>query len=252
MSQRVQGHVLLSQTGVVVAGVSEVDSESSFERVATEPSPADRWEERIIGVPGALGEPDAQHSGGGAGQWRDPLFASFAFTGDVRGATGLEVGDVEGGELGGAQPGLGSEQEQRVVAAPGPGGAVGRGEQHGDLLWLEEGDDRSVGAFGRDREHPLDVVGVLGVTQRQVAKQRVDRGQASVAGAGTVATVGLEVIQERGDRAGVQVGDIQLRRLATGTGGGEPDQQLDRVAIGGDRVRTGVAFADQPLREERL
>ena len=34
--------------------------------------------------------------------------------------------------------------------------------------------------------------------------------------------------------------------------GGEAEQQPERVAVGGDRVRAGVAFADQPVGEERL
>ena len=34
--------------------------------------------------------------------------------------------------------------------------------------------------------------------------------------------------------------------------GGEREQQPERVAVGGDRVRAGVALADQPVGEERL
>ena len=50
----------------------------------------------------------------------------------------VEVGAGEAGQLGGAQPGLGGEQEQRVVAAAGPGRSVGGGEQRVDLCLGEE------------------------------------------------------------------------------------------------------------------
>ena len=34
--------------------------------------------------------------------------------------------------------------------------------------------------------------------------------------------------------------------------GGEAQQQPERVAVGGDGVRAGLALADQPVGEERL
>jgi hypothetical protein len=42
-------------------------------------------------------------------------------------------------------------------------------------------------ALGRDREHPLDAVGVLGVVQGEVAEQRVDCSQTIVPGRRAVA-----------------------------------------------------------------
>ncbi len=57
-----------------------------------------------------------------------------------------------------------------------------------------------VEAFGRDRQHALDDVGVLGVAQRGVAEQRVDRGEAGVAGPDAVAALGFEVVEERADQ----------------------------------------------------
>ena len=238
--------------GWSVGGVRDVDGEASLERVAAEPPAADRWEQRVVRLSAAFGEPDAYHCAGRAGERRDPLLASFPFARHVRGAGELNVGDVERGELGGAQPGLDREQEQRVVAASGPGRAIRCGEQRVDLLLVEERDERSVGAFRWDREHALDVVGVFGMAQRGIPIERVDRRQAGVSGAGAVAAVGLEVIEERGDGVGVEIGDVEHRRFPPATRGGEPQQQSDRVAVGGDRVRAGVALLEQSLGEERL
>jgi len=121
-----------------------------------------------------------------------------------------------------------------------------------DFVAVEESDERAVGAFRWDREHALDVVGVLGMSQRGVSVERVDRREPGVAGACAVAAFGLEMVEERGDGCGVEIGDVERRRFAAAACGGEPQQQLDRVAVGGDRVRAGVALLEEPLGEERL
>ena len=90
------------------------------------------------------------------------------------------------------------------------------------------------------------------MTERGVSEQRVDRGEAGVAGAGAVAALVLEVVEKRGDQRRVQIGDIELGWLAAQALGGEAQQQLERVAVGGDRVRAGASLADQPVGEERL
>src|SRR5262249_10557650 len=113
---------------------------------------------------------------GAGGEWGDPVFAALAVAGDVRPGAEVDVADGEPGELGNAQPGLGGEQDQRVVAPPGPGGAVRGGEQRGQLGLGEPGDQRLVIPLGRKGQDPRDYSGVLGVTQCGVAEQRVDRG----------------------------------------------------------------------------
>ena len=101
----------------------------------------------------------------------------------MRAGAEVDVAAGEADQLGGAQPGLGGEQHQRVVAAADPGAAVGCGEQRVELGFGEERDERALVALGRDRQDALDRGGVLGVPQRGVAEQRADRGQPRVAGA---------------------------------------------------------------------
>ena len=50
---------------------------------------------------------------------------------------------------------------------------------------------------------------MLGVAQRGVAEQRVDRGEPGVAGADAVAALVLEVVQERADQRRVEIVDVQ-------------------------------------------
>ena len=53
--------------------------------------------------------------------------------------------------------------------------------------------------------------------QRGVAEQRMDRGQARIAGADAVVAVVFEVVEERADQWRVEVGDRQPRRWGAGT-----------------------------------
>jgi hypothetical protein len=98
-----------------------------------------------------------------------------------------------------------------VIASSRPGGAVGAVQQRLDLLGRQVGDGSLVAALGWDREDALDQGGVLGVAQRAVLKERAHRREADVARARAVATVVLEVLQERADRRRVQVREFKAR-----------------------------------------
>ena len=86
------------------------------------------------------------------------------------------------------------------------------------------------------------VAACSGWLQRGVAEQGVDGGEPPVAGADRVVPVDLEVVQERGDQRRVEIGDVERGRRLAGRGGGEADQQPERVAVAGDGVaaRRGV------------
>ena len=170
----------------------------------------------------------------------------------MRSGCEVHVFAVQSGQLRGPEPCLDRGEQHRVVAAAGPGRAVGSGEQRVDLVLVEERDCGSVRALRRDRQYPLDVMEVFGVSEGGVSEQRVDRCQAGVAGADAVAALALEVVEERGDQWRVQVADVELAWRVAKTRCGEREQQLERVAVGGDRVRAGAPLPDQPLGEERL
>jgi hypothetical protein len=138
-------------------------------------------------------------------------------------------------------PRLGGRSGRPAGAGRGRGGRSwwsGRGWRAAHRIWLgEEGDDGPVGSFRGDGQDALDVGGVLWVVQRGELEQGVDRGQAGVAGPRGVAPVAFEVVQERGDQRGVQVGDVELGDRFPGPRGGEDEQQPQRVPVGGDDVR---------------
>ena len=139
-----------------------------------------------------------------------------------------------------------------MVAAPEPGGAVRGPEQRFDLCEVQVGDLVALVALGGDRHHPGDRCGVLGVLQRGVSVEAVDRGQAVVARAGAVVAVVFEVGEERADQRRVEIIEVELVGLFAGVVLGEGEQQTEGVAVGRDRVGAGVALGDQSLGEERL
>jgi len=98
----------------------------------------------------------------------------------------------------------------------------------------------------------LDQRGVLGVTERGEAKQRVDRRQSGVARADRVVALVLEMLEERGDQRRVEIVEVKPRRLFARSLLGEGQQQSQRVAVGGDRMRAGAALVREAVGEERL
>jgi hypothetical protein len=93
---------------------------------------------------------------------------------------------------------------------------------------------------------------MLGMFECREPVERVDRAEAGVAGAGTVAAVAFEVVEECADQRRVEVVDVQLERLLAGPAVSEAQQQPERVAVGADRAWARVTLGDQPVGEKRL
>ena len=162
-----------------------------------------------LGAPGRSPSQAVQDRFGGRHQRCASFFAAFADGVHVGAGGERDVFAGECGEFGDPQSGLDGESEHGVVAPAGPGALVAGAQQRVDLGLGEVGEEVAFGSFGRDGEHALDGAGVFGVVQGEVAEQRVDRGQAVVAGGGAVVPVAFEVVEERGDQRRVEVGDVQ-------------------------------------------
>jgi hypothetical protein len=163
VAQRVHGDALFAQRRAGALRDGDVLGKTPLERVAGERSAGAGGEQRVGGLSLALAHPDAQDGDGLASERGDALFPALAQCPQVRAGTELHVSAGQPQQLGDAQTGVHGAEQQRVVAAAGPGGAVGALEQCLDLLRGEERDDPPVGAFGGDREHPLDQGSVLGM-----------------------------------------------------------------------------------------
>ena len=149
---------------------------------------------------------------------------------DVRPGLEPDVCAGQAGELGDSQPGLDGEREHGVVAPAGAGVLVAGGQHRVGLVRGEVGDGSAVTALAGDGQDPLDQRAVLGMAQGRVAEEGVDRREPGVAGSDAVCPGGLQVLQERGDHRGVEAGDAERARGLAGPGGGEAEQQPERVS----------------------
>ena len=192
-----------------------VFADDQADRVAAERSALAGWEQRVVGLAVAFVEPCAQElrsrrSG------RRACLAAFARDPDVR--AGAEVTSQTRRPVSSETrtPVWIMSEQQRVVAAAEPGGAVGRGEERLDLAEVEVGDGVALVALGRDRHHPRDRVGVLGMLERGEPVEGVDRPEPGVAGPGAVARGLLEVVEEGADQRRVEIVEVQLEWLLAG------------------------------------
>ena len=252
MPEGVDGDVLGRQGRAAGGRPLVVKPDAPFDGVAGQPLPGGTGEQRVAGLPAAFGEPGFHDPDGGGQQRRIAFLPAFSCAVDVRPGLDPDVCAGQAGELGDPQAGLDGEGEHGVVAPAGAGGLVAGGQERVGLVRGEVGDVGAVAALAGDGQDPLDQRPVLGMAQGRVGEQRVDRRQPGVAGPDAVAAVVLQVLQERGDRRGVEVGQAERARRLPRAGGGKAEQQPERVTVGGDRGRAGVTLADQPAGEELL
>jgi hypothetical protein len=181
-------------------------------------------EQRLVRSAGAFGYPCFED---GADRWdqrRASCFAAFADRVHVGAGAECDVLTVQGDEFGDPQAGLDRQREHRVVTTAGLGGRVAGGQERVDFWLGEVGQQVLLSAFGWDRKNPGDRVGALGMLQREVGEERVDRREPVVAGPGLVAAVGLAGCQERGDQRRVEIGDVEPAGWCAGALLGEAQQ----------------------------
>ena len=122
----------------------------------------------------------------------------------------IQIRTAERGELGRTQPGLDREREQGMVAATGPRGAVGRGEQSVDFDVGQKSYQPTRAALGRNREDAGNDGGLIGMFQRGVAEQGMDGRQPRIASPHGVCTVAFEVLEEPPDEWRIEIAELQL------------------------------------------
>jgi len=85
---------------------------------------------------------------------------------------------------------------------------------------------------------------------RGVPGERLDHGEALVAGRRRVTAFALQPVQEREHALPVEVGEAQLLRRGCLRVAEPGEQQFDRVSVGGDRLGGQVPLAGEVLGEE--
>src|SRR5216684_9355709 len=216
MPERVRGDVLARDGRAGCRGGDGVLGDEAPDGAAADLPAAVGGEQRVVGSAAALLHPDPENCCGLLAQRGGAVFAALPGAVEVSPGAELDVAVAQAGQLGDPQAGVDGHVQQGVVAPAGPGGPV-RGGQQGVCLGLAEVAQLvALCSLGGDGQDPGDEPGVFGVTQRRVAEEGADGGQARVPGAHAVAPFLLQVVQEAGDEGRVEVGQVQLAGLLAG------------------------------------
>jgi hypothetical protein len=209
-------------------------------------------EDRLVGLQlaFAFGQQGTQQVGGLGPQRADPLLAPLAVQVDLRGCVQPQVGDAQGDDFPDPRAGVEHGGEERVVAAAVGGAAIDGAEDGFDFLMLEVLHGAAAGPLEGDGEDALTVCESCGVLHCAVPEERVDRGEAHVAGSDAVVPVELQVLKEREDRLGAEVVQVQLDDGPLQPGCDEAQQEHEAVPIAPDGVGTGPAHTGQVVGEE--
>ena len=170
----------------------------------------------------------------------------------MRRGSELHVLAAQAREFGQAKPGAEGNDQQGVVAAAGPGGAIRGGCEDVHLLFREERPWNRGALLLGNGHHLSDGVGVFGMSVGGEAEERVDSGQTCVATSDGVVPVELEMVEKSCDQLGVQVGDVEVGGILSGLGASEGEHQPEGVPVGVDGVNAGAALTVEAVHKERL
>jgi membrane carboxypeptidase/penicillin-binding protein PbpC len=119
---------------------------------------------------------------------------------------------VEADQLGNAQAGLDTKQEQGVITTPDPGRSLRHGKKRFDFRPRQKMNRPLVMALARYRQNPLDMGTMRWFLEGGEIEEGSDRRQAKVASSDTCGSVRLEVVEEFADERRVEVAQIKGRR----------------------------------------
>jgi hypothetical protein len=147
-------------------------------------------------------------------------------------------------------PGVVEQGQQEVIALAGGRRAVDLGEEVRKLRIGQVAEHRACGLLDGNRQHPLAHDRASGVALKDVAKEAVDRGQTGIARPDGIVPVRLQVGQKPQDQLGSQVLELECGDGSMGDVTRKPQEELERVAVGGDGVPADVSLGCEMADEE--
>ena len=111
-------------------------------------------------------------------------------------------------------------------------------------------DELLIVALARNCVDLGDLLQGAGVSQLDIAHERLDRGEPQIAGRRTVATIMLDVMQERDHHVRINLLELEQRGARVQAFGGKAEQQPEAVRISLAGVRTVAALLRHVLAHE--
>ena len=159
------------------------------------------------------------------------MFSALSLAVDMRTSSQNNVLATQACQLGDPQASLYGEQQQGSVAAAYPSGKVGCPQKGVNLFPIQKFDRPPFVAFGRHREDSLTMQRMGRFLESHVLKEGMNRRQADIAGASTILSVILEMIEEITNEGHVQVLDREIRGGFTEPFFGKTEEQTEGIAI---------------------
>ena len=166
--------------------------------------------------------------------------------------TQVQIADQQRRGFGDASAGVVKEQQERMIAPPLLGAAVGSREDSIHLWLVHIGEFVPCESLEWDGAYLAAPGDMFGAAFGDEARHRVNGRETLVAGADGASSALFEMIEEATQHVARQVEDIETIHRLVLLGGGIGHQQRERVAIASLRVPAQVAFLDQMIEEESL
>ena len=180
------------------------------------------------------------------------MFSALSLAVDMRTRSQDNVLASQAYQLGDPKASLHGEQQQGPVAAPYPGGKVGRSQKGVDLFAIQKFDGPPFVAFGRHREDSLTKQRMGRLLESHVLKEGMNRRQTDIAGASAILSAVLEMIEEITNEGNVQVLDREIRGCFTEPFFCKTEEQAEGVAIPRDGMGACSLLSKQSIRKEGL
>jgi hypothetical protein len=178
------------------------------------------------------------------------LLTSFAVEQDMKRALKLDVARTQVDDLLDASAGVEEYEDERVVATTVATTPVGGIEERTHLVGFEILDEALSCPFEGHGEDPLAKLEVLGLACGCVPRKCVDCGEASVACRSAVPPIGLEMVEERENDVGGEVGEVEIHDGPLSVGSNESQDENEGIAIAANGVRAQAADPGEVIGEE--
>src|ERR1035437_2177030 len=191
-------------------------SYDELESVTTKFGSSNGREEWIAVGASPFSEPDFQNLERCLSQRCTALLSPLALTADVSSCSGHNIATAEADEFRRSQACLEGNDEDDMVATPGPCGAIGRGQQRIHLLTIQELHRPPHIALARHGQDSLAMKHVRGLAHGHEPEEGPDCGKTDIAAAGAITAFAFDVGEEVAHNGGVYIFYPQLRRDPTG------------------------------------
>ncbi|CAK08165.1 hypothetical protein RL2676 [Rhizobium johnstonii 3841] len=185
-----------------------------------------------------------------SGYRRSAFFASLPETPDVRPCADGDGTSIKAHEFGEAHPCLHGCQHHNMVTTPNPGSSIRSRKNRFDLAAGEELHLPLRPDLAWDRKDTLYLPTIYWFLEGQETEEAPDCRQPKVIRRRAGVALGVQIVKERDNQHRIEILQSKIRRKFAGSAMCELQEELECVAVGGNRMWAHVALASKALSKE--